>query len=85
MSVPSPQQQTQSFNPPVSVTNTAQPTVQTLQQQHIEIIKDVSCIDFRARHRLNRRHDKNKNILECSYIENMNLLFFVSICAEIHT
>lgn len=28
----------------MTVTNTAQPTIQTLQQQHIEIIKDVSCI-----------------------------------------
>lgn len=41
VSVPSPQQQ-QSFNSAVSVTNTALPTIQTLQQPHIEINKEVS-------------------------------------------
>jgi len=40
VSVPSPQQQTQSFTPAVTVTNTALPTVQSLQQPHSEINKD---------------------------------------------
>lgn len=40
VSVPSPQPQT--FNPPVSVTNTALPTVQSLQQPHIDVNKEVS-------------------------------------------
>lgn len=45
VSVPSSQQQ--SFNTSVSVTNTALPTIQTLQQQHIEINKEVSiCQTF---------------------------------------
>lgn len=42
VSVQSPQPQ--SFNSSVSVTNTALPTVHTLQQPHIEINKEVSLI-----------------------------------------
>jgi len=38
VTVPSPQPQT--FNPPVSVTNTALPTVQSLQQPHIDVNKE---------------------------------------------
>lgn len=42
VAVSSPQQQTQNFTSPASVTHTAQPTVQSLQQPHIETNKDVS-------------------------------------------
>lgn len=40
VSVSSPQQQTQNFSSPASVTHTAQPTVQSLQQPHIETNKE---------------------------------------------
>lgn len=42
VAVSSPQQQTQNFSSPASVTHTAQPTVQSLQQPHIETNKEVS-------------------------------------------
>lgn len=49
VAVSSPQQQTQNFSSPASVTHTAQPTVQSLQQPHIETIKDVSIISINDR------------------------------------
>lgn len=54
VAVSSPQQQTQNFSSPASVTHTAQPTVQSLQQPHIETIKDVSNISI---------NDRNSRIL----------------------
>lgn len=54
VAVSSPQQQTQNFSSPASVTHTAQPTVQSLQQPHIETIKDVSIISI---------NDRNSRIL----------------------
>lgn len=50
VAVSSSQQQTQNFSSPASVTHTAQPTVQTLQQPHIETNKEVSTMRNDHRH-----------------------------------